>query len=74
MVFAQTSRSLVRRFTTSAVRRSQEWQQQGVPGSNLPFDINNKYKLTALFVVFFGSGLSAPFIIARRHLLLTSSK
>ncbi|KAK3789474.1 hypothetical protein RRG08_042219, partial [Elysia crispata] len=41
---------------------------------NLPFDINNKYKLTALFVVFFGSGLSAPFIIARRHLLLTSSK
>ncbi|GFO31873.1 cytochrome c oxidase subunit 7c, mitochondrial [Plakobranchus ocellatus] len=74
MVFAQTSRALVRRFTTSAVRRSQEWQQQGVPGSNLPFDIHNKYKLTAMFVLFFGSGLTAPFLIARRHLLLTSAK
>ncbi|GFS00347.1 cytochrome c oxidase subunit 7C, mitochondrial [Elysia marginata] len=74
MVFAQASKSLVRRFTTSAVRRSQEWQQQGVPGSNLPFDINNKYKLTAMFVLFFGSGLSAPFIIARRHLVLTAAK
>uniref|UniRef100_A0A0B6YCB1 Cytochrome c oxidase subunit 7C, mitochondrial n=1 Tax=Arion vulgaris TaxID=1028688 RepID=A0A0B6YCB1_9EUPU len=73
MVFGQASRALVRRFTTSAVRRSQEWQQEGVPGSNLPFGINNKVKLTVYFVLFFGSGLSAPFIIMRRHLLNQSS-
>ncbi|BFZ26062.1 hypothetical protein BsWGS_29101 [Bradybaena similaris] len=73
MVFGQASRALVRRFSTTAARRSQEWQQEGIPGSNLPFDINNKYKLTVYFVLFFGSGLSAPFLIMRRHLLLQSS-
>ncbi|XP_038217792.1 cytochrome c oxidase subunit 7C, mitochondrial-like [Zerene cesonia] len=41
----------------------------GVPGENLPFDINNRYKLTALFTVFIGSGLGAPFLITRHQLL-----
>lgn len=36
---------------------------------NLPFDITNRYKLTALFVVFFGSGLGAPFFVLRHQLL-----
>ena len=36
---------------------------------NLPFGINNRYKLTALFIVFFGSGLSAPFVLVRHQLL-----
>ncbi|XP_059168231.1 cytochrome c oxidase subunit 7C, mitochondrial-like [Physella acuta] len=74
MVFGQASRVLVRRFTTSAARRSQEWQQEGVPGSNLPFNIHNKTKLTLYFILFFGSGLTAPFILLRRHLLLEYSK
>nr|KAI8752320.1 cytochrome c oxidase subunit 7C; mitochondrial [Biomphalaria glabrata] len=74
MVFSQASRALVRQFTTSAARRSQGWQQEGIPGSNLPFGIQNKAKLTVYFILFFGSGLTAPFILMRRHLLLQSSK
>ncbi|EFA07588.1 cytochrome c oxidase subunit VIIc [Tribolium castaneum] len=41
----------------------------GVPGENLPFDISNRYKLTALFIAFFGSGFGAPFLILRHQLL-----
>ncbi|XP_041988375.1 cytochrome c oxidase subunit 7C, mitochondrial-like [Aricia agestis] len=41
----------------------------GIPGENLPFDIHSRYKLTALFIVFLGSGLSAPFLITRHQLL-----
>merc|ERR1712190_704672 len=70
MIFGQVSKTVARRFSTTVARRSQEWQQYGVPGSNLPFDINNRYKLCALFTLFFGSGLAAPFLIVRRHLLL----
>ena len=36
---------------------------------NLPFDINNKYKLTLLFSIFFSSGFSAPFVLVRHQIL-----
>lgn len=36
---------------------------------NLPFQIQNRYRLTALFIVFFGSGIAAPFMIVRHQLL-----
>lgn len=36
---------------------------------NLPFSIQNRYKLTAMFIVFFGSGLGAPFLVLRHQLL-----
>jgi hypothetical protein len=36
---------------------------------NIPFDISNRYKLTALFIVFFGSGLALPFFVLRHQLL-----
>ncbi|KAB0803724.1 hypothetical protein PPYR_00694 [Photinus pyralis] len=41
----------------------------GVPGENLPFEVGNKYKLTAIFIVFFGSGLGLPFLALRHQLL-----
>ncbi|KAK5647915.1 hypothetical protein RI129_002807 [Pyrocoelia pectoralis] len=41
----------------------------GVPGENLPFEVGNKYKLTVLFIAFFGSGLGLPFLILRHQLL-----
>jgi cytochrome c oxidase subunit 7c len=44
-------------------------EQKGIPGSNLPFDIRNRYKLTAVFVIYFASGLAAPFILVRHQLL-----
>ncbi|XP_059168221.1 cytochrome c oxidase subunit 7C, mitochondrial-like [Physella acuta] len=70
MVFSQVTKTLVRRFTTNSVKLSQEWQQGGVPGSNLPFNIHNKKLLTVNFILFFGSGLSVPFVLTRRFLLL----
>lgn len=36
---------------------------------NLPFPIDNKYKLTAIFIAFFGSGIGAPYLIVRHQLL-----
>jgi len=57
-----------RQFSTSA-RRSIHIVQQGIPGANLPFDINNRHKLLAVFILYFGSGLSAPFLLVRHQLL-----
>ncbi|KDR19224.1 cytochrome c oxidase subunit 7C, mitochondrial-like [Zootermopsis nevadensis] len=57
-----------RNFITSASRRS-EHDHGGIPGKNIPFDISNRYKLTVLFIAFFGSGVGAPFMILRHQLL-----
>ncbi|XP_066254975.1 cytochrome c oxidase subunit 7C, mitochondrial-like [Euwallacea similis] len=40
----------------------------GIPGENLPFSIDNRYRLTALFIAFFGSGFGAPFLIVRHQM------
>ncbi|KAL7641044.1 UNVERIFIED_CONTAM: hypothetical protein RMT77_008181 [Armadillidium vulgare] len=63
-----TSRAIVpvRNIMTSVVRRGNEG---GIPGSNLPFQIKNRYRLTATFIVFFGSGFGLPFILVRHQLL-----
>uniref|UniRef100_A0A2L2XYW5 Cytochrome c oxidase subunit 7C, mitochondrial n=1 Tax=Parasteatoda tepidariorum TaxID=114398 RepID=A0A2L2XYW5_PARTP len=54
-----------RSFTTSALRRG---GHGGEVGDNLPFSINNRYKLTLYFMLFFGSGFSLPFLVVRHHL------
>ncbi|XP_032942336.1 cytochrome c oxidase subunit 7C, mitochondrial [Catharus ustulatus] len=56
----------VRRFATSAIRRSH--YEEG-PGKNLPFSVDNKWTLLAKMCVFFGSGFGAPFFIVRHQLL-----
>ncbi|XP_076397154.1 cytochrome c oxidase subunit 7C [Megachile rotundata] len=56
-----------RTFKTSAARR-EDHGPEGFPGANLPFSIQNRYKLTALFVLFFGSGFALPFLILRHQL------
>ncbi|XP_067425081.1 cytochrome c oxidase subunit 7C, mitochondrial [Emydura macquarii macquarii] len=56
----------VRRFATSAIRRSH--YEEG-PGKNLPFSVENKWRLLALMAVFFGSGFSIPFLVVRHQLL-----
>ncbi|XP_032638579.1 cytochrome c oxidase subunit 7C, mitochondrial [Mauremys mutica] len=56
----------VRRFATSAIRRS---HYEDGPGKNIPFSIENKWRLLGLMVVFFGSGFAFPFIIVRHQLL-----
>jgi cytochrome c oxidase subunit 7c len=58
-----------RNFVTSAIRRSGGHDHGGIHGGNLSFDISNRYKFTALFVVFFESGLAAPFFVLRHQLL-----
>ncbi|XP_018614615.1 cytochrome c oxidase subunit 7C, mitochondrial [Scleropages formosus] len=57
---------VVRRFTTSAIRRSH--YEEG-PGKNIPFSVENKWRLLAVMVAFFGSGFAAPFLIVRHQLL-----
>lgn len=66
-MLGQISRQSLRRFTTSAVRRSSP--NDGVPGKNLPFDISNKTLLTLKFMIFFGSGFAIPFIAVRHQML-----
>ncbi|CAB1321560.1 unnamed protein product [Coregonus sp. 'balchen'] len=56
----------IRRFTTSAVRSSHYGEG---PGQNLPFSVENKWRLLAMMVVFFGSGFAFPFIVVRHQLL-----
>ncbi|KAG6940334.1 cytochrome c oxidase subunit 7C [Chelydra serpentina] len=56
----------VRRFATSAIRRS---HYEDGPGKNIPFSVENKWRLLGLMVVFFGSGFAFPFIIVRHQLL-----
>ncbi|KAM8960155.1 cytochrome c oxidase subunit 7C, mitochondrial [Pelodytes ibericus] len=61
-MFGQT----VRKFATSAIRSSH--YAEG-PGKNLPFSVENKWRLLGLMTVFFGSGFAAPFFIVRHQLL-----
>ncbi|XP_053144272.1 cytochrome c oxidase subunit 7C, mitochondrial-like [Hemicordylus capensis] len=56
----------IRRFTTSAVRRAH--YEEG-PGKNIPFSVENKWRLLGLMVVFFGSGFILPFVVVRHQLL-----
>jgi len=70
-MFAAASRSLLapaaRQLSTSAARRGGHGLP--APGDNLPFSINNRFKLTAYFIMFFGSGLTVPFFAMRHQLL-----
>ncbi|XP_046403759.1 cytochrome c oxidase subunit 7C, mitochondrial-like [Ischnura elegans] len=56
-----------RNFMTSAARKS--YYNGGIPGENLPFSINNRHKLLAMFMVYFGSGFALPFLVVRYQLL-----
>ncbi|KAM9642741.1 cytochrome c oxidase subunit 7C, mitochondrial-like [Trichechus inunguis] len=51
--------------TTSVVHRSH--YKEG-PGKNLPFPMENKWKLLIMMTVYFGSGFAAPFFIVRHQL------
>ncbi|MED6256027.1 hypothetical protein ATANTOWER_018512 [Ataeniobius toweri] len=56
----------VRRFATSAVRSSH--YAEG-PGKNLPFSVENKWRLLGMMALFFGSGFAFPFIVVRHQIL-----
>uniref|UniRef100_A0AAZ3PTP8 Cytochrome c oxidase subunit 7C, mitochondrial n=1 Tax=Oncorhynchus tshawytscha TaxID=74940 RepID=A0AAZ3PTP8_ONCTS len=36
---------------------------------NLPFSVQNKWRLLGMMVVFFGSGFAFPFVVVRHQLL-----
>ncbi|XP_035294509.1 cytochrome c oxidase subunit 7C, mitochondrial-like, partial [Cricetulus griseus] len=38
-------------------------------GKNLPFSMENKWRLRAMMAVYFGSGFAAPFFMVRLQLL-----
>ncbi|XP_034859777.1 cytochrome c oxidase subunit 7C, mitochondrial-like [Mirounga angustirostris] len=54
------------RLTRSVVRRSH--YEEG-PGKNLPFSVDNNWRLLLMMTLYFGSGFAAPFFIARHQLL-----
>merc|ERR1712179_343556 len=56
-----------RKLMTSAIRKSDD--PGGIPGANVPFQIKNRFRLTVVFTVFFGSGLAVPFLLVRHQLL-----
>ncbi|XP_047401664.1 cytochrome c oxidase subunit 7C, mitochondrial-like [Sciurus carolinensis] len=56
----------IQRFTTSVVCWSH--YEEG-PGKNLPFSVENKWRLLVMMTLFFGSGFAAPFFIVRHQLL-----
>ncbi|XP_017778375.1 PREDICTED: cytochrome c oxidase subunit 7C, mitochondrial [Nicrophorus vespilloides] len=56
------SQLFARKAITQFVRNS---GHGGVPGENLPFQITNRYRLTAVMAAFFGLGFSAPFLVVR---------
>ncbi|XP_059825343.1 cytochrome c oxidase subunit 7C, mitochondrial [Hypanus sabinus] len=60
MAGARVWTQAVRRFSTSLVRGSH--YAEG-PGKNLPFSVENKWRLLAMMSVFFGSGFAAPFLL-----------
>ncbi|CAH1117340.1 unnamed protein product [Phaedon cochleariae] len=58
---------LVRNVLRNVVRNSHD--HGGVPGANLPFQIKNRFRLTAVMILFLGSAFGAPFLIVRHQLL-----
>nr|XP_054114154.1 cytochrome c oxidase subunit 7C, mitochondrial-like [Callithrix jacchus] len=56
----------IRRFTTSVVRRSH--YEEG-PGKNMPFSVENKWRLLAMMCLYFGSACATPSLILRHQLL-----
>ncbi|KAF6020311.1 COX7C [Bugula neritina] len=67
-MLTRTSLVALRKFSTSSARAG-GWQQRSVPGSNLPFSIENRFALYLKGALFFGSGMAVPFIATRHQLL-----
>ncbi|CAL1528812.1 unnamed protein product [Lymnaea stagnalis] len=55
---------------TPNVFAHQGWQQEGIPGSNMPFSTKYKSIFTTGFALFFLVGISASFILFRRQMLV----
>ncbi|KAK0044934.1 cytochrome c oxidase subunit 7C mitochondrial [Biomphalaria pfeifferi] len=62
-----------RSLATTPKMFSQHWQQEGIPGSNMPFSSSNKTVFTIVYIALFGAGMAAPFVLLRRHLLILST-
>ncbi|XP_032682113.1 cytochrome c oxidase subunit 7C, mitochondrial [Odontomachus brunneus] len=64
------ARQAIRRFTTSAIRRSGHHDPyDGVPGHNFPFSTQNRHKLLVLCMLYVGSAFSIPLFVVRHQLL-----
>ncbi|XP_034256270.1 cytochrome c oxidase subunit 7C, mitochondrial [Thrips palmi] len=62
---ARVASAVSRNFSTSVVRAGGHGQEGLWPkaGSNLPFSIENRYKLTLSFMLFTGSAFGLPFYL-----------
>uniref|UniRef100_UPI00358DFED7 cytochrome c oxidase subunit 7C, mitochondrial n=1 Tax=Myxine glutinosa TaxID=7769 RepID=UPI00358DFED7 len=59
------SAQFIRRFGTSMVRRVH--YAEG-PGQNIPFSVENKWRLLVVMSLFMGSGYFIPFFMVRYQL------
>nr|XP_039325397.1 cytochrome c oxidase subunit 7C, mitochondrial-like [Saimiri boliviensis boliviensis] len=56
----------IQRFTTSVLCRCHCEED---PEKNLPFSVENKWRLLAMMGLYFGSRFATPFFIVRHQLL-----
>ncbi|CAF1562758.1 unnamed protein product [Rotaria magnacalcarata] len=54
---------------TQRLRLKDNWDQECLPGANLPFDINNKWGLAVKLVLYLTSAVAVPFLAMRWQLL-----
>lgn len=51
------------------IREEHQHRHGGVPGENLPFKIGRPMRMTVYFILYFGAGTTAPWLILRYQLL-----
>ncbi|KAI9583286.1 cytochrome c oxidase subunit 7C, mitochondrial-like [Glossina fuscipes] len=65
-MLTKTNLLLARNLTKSMVRFH---GHGGIPGENIPFSLQNRYRITGVFTVFTVLGFGSPFLIVRHQLL-----
>ncbi|KAK3872028.1 hypothetical protein Pcinc_022869 [Petrolisthes cinctipes] len=70
-MFANRLALATRSLMTSAVRRGGDG---GVPGANLPFQIQNRFRLSVVFILFFGVSVKIMATYMKRRAVTSSNK
>ncbi|CAF1430258.1 unnamed protein product [Adineta ricciae] len=59
-----------RQFSLSLRRRLQDnWDQEALPGSNVPFNTSSKWGLATTLIIYISSAVAVPFFAMRWQLL-----
>ncbi|CAF0817083.1 unnamed protein product [Adineta steineri] len=59
-----------RQFSLSSRKRLQDnWDQEALPGSNVPFNANSKWGLATTLILYVSTAVAVPFFAMRWQLL-----